>query len=298
MGGEILKGQLAYDNNGQIVDKLDFLIKTAIEIIQMFEPEEGYYVAFSGGKDSQVIYDLVKRAGVKHEAHYHITTVDPPELTKFIKQHYPEVIRDKPDINMYDLIVKKKTPPTRKIRYCCEHFKENGGVGRYVITGVRKHESTKRSKRKGVEYFSKSKSKKVIELQQKIMLSNDNDEKRKLVEHCISKGKVSIQPIIEWTSGDVWNYIEKYIGHYCKVYDEGFERIGCIGCPMAGRGRLLEFERWSYAFLQYYKSFERLLHNRGGDFNGFSTTHEIMAWWLEMKYVDYMKWYYEKIKII
>lgn len=74
------------------IDKVDL----AIRRIKLHEPPEGYYVAFSGGKDSCVILDLVKRAGVKFDAHINLTTVDPPEVIRFVRQQYPEVTMEKP----------------------------------------------------------------------------------------------------------------------------------------------------------------------------------------------------------
>lgn len=90
----------------------------AIELFRMFEAvalnyhPEGYYLAFSGGKDSVVIHALAEMARVKFKAHYHLTTVDPPELVAFIRSQYPEVEVDKPDITMWDLIVKRRYRPS------------------------------------------------------------------------------------------------------------------------------------------------------------------------------------------
>lgn len=61
------------------------LDEIAIEHIRQYEPTEGYALAFSGGKDSVVVHHLAERAGVKFEAKYFLTTVDPPELVKFVK---------------------------------------------------------------------------------------------------------------------------------------------------------------------------------------------------------------------
>lgn len=147
-----------------MIDQLQMLtdgtIKTKLEIaidrVVSFEPEEGYYLAFSGGKDSQCIYELCRLAGVKFDAHYRVTGIDPPELVRFIREKYPDVEFEIPKdengrrITMWSLIEKKRMPPTRIMRYCCEKLKESSGKGRVVITGVRWAESARRKNNKGV----------------------------------------------------------------------------------------------------------------------------------------------------
>lgn len=155
-------------------------IKLALKKLKTFEPRDGYYVAFSGGKDSVVIYDLVKRAGVKHDVHYNVTTLDPPELVQFIKREYPEVEFHRPEKSMWELIPKKLFPPTRQVRYCCEYLKERGGEDRFVITGVRAKESYSRA------------------------------NNRQQLESCNrTPGKMYFHPIFDWSEADVWEYIEK-----------------------------------------------------------------------------------------
>ena len=120
------------------VNKVD----VAIQRFRMFEPPEGYRLAFSGGKDSVVIKRLAEMAGVKFEAHYSCTSVDPPELVRFIK-NMSDVSFDMPHYNdgspitMWNLIVKKLIPPTWIMRYCCAELKESFGKGRLTVTGVR-----------------------------------------------------------------------------------------------------------------------------------------------------------------
>lgn len=137
-------------------------VEVAIKRLQTFEPEEGYFLAFSGGKDSVVVKALADMAKVKYDAHYSITSVDPPELVQFIKtfddvtmerQYWKKdgVYHKKGDpITMWNLIPEKKMPPTRLVRYCCEFLKETQGQDRIVVTGVRKAESVNRAKNRGV----------------------------------------------------------------------------------------------------------------------------------------------------
>ena len=133
-------------------DKVDL----AIETLQFFEPKDGsgYYLAFSGGKDSVCIKALADMAGVKYEAHYNVTSVDPPELVRFIKKHHPDVIFDHPirdgkPVTMWRLIRENKMPPTRIARYCCRELKEANGKGRVTVTGVRWAESGNRKANQG-----------------------------------------------------------------------------------------------------------------------------------------------------
>ena len=109
-----------------LFDELEKKEARALALFRLFEDTAvsyhpaGYYLAFSGGKDSVVIYALAKMAGVRFRAHYHITTVDPPELVRFIRSSFPEVSMDAPEYSMWSLIVKKQIPPVRTARYCCE----------------------------------------------------------------------------------------------------------------------------------------------------------------------------------
>ena len=131
-------------------------VEEAIGRLRSFVPPEGYFLAFSGGKDSQCVYELAKMAGVKFDAHYSVTSVDPPELCRFLKKNYPDVIWDYhywPDgrkKTMWNVIAAHTIPPTRQARYCCQELKESGGKGRVVVTGVRWAESVRRKENHGI----------------------------------------------------------------------------------------------------------------------------------------------------
>ena len=252
-------------------------VQIAIERFQYFEPPEGYYLAFSGGKDSQTIYHLAKEAGVKFDAHFNLTTVDPPELIYFIKRNYPDVIIDRPKLSMWQLI-EKKGLPTRLHRWCCAILKEHGGTGRICVTGVRWAESNARRLRRPYEILtSRSKPKKLF---------NDNDEDRMLFENCTLKGKRIINPVIDWEEEDIWEYIKGRGLEYCKLYDEGFTRIGCIGCPMADKQRIKEFERYPKYLANYKRAIAKFLikylerSEASGRTPMFTTPDEMLDWWI------------------
>ena len=144
--------------------------------------------------------------------------------------------------------------PTRLQRWCCETFKEHGGENRYAVTGVRWAESVKR--KIGRATFETFTNKKV----DKIMLNNDNDFKRMLTERCITKGKIVVNPIIDWEDSDVWEFIKKYNLPKNPLYNEGYLRVGCVGCPMGKNYEELE-KQPKYKHL-YMSAITKYLENR------------------------------------
>jgi len=185
-------------------------VERAIARLKQFEPPEGYYLAFSGGKDSVALLGLAQQSGVMFDAHHSLTTIDPPELVQFVKTcpvqiEYPE--------KSFHQLVQYHGLPLRQSRWCCQELKERGGSGRIVLTGIRAQESTKR---KG----------------------------RNMVETCyLDSTKRFVHPIIDWSKADVWAYIRDRNLSYCSLYDEGFERLGCILCPMT-RDTERQMKRW------------------------------------------------------
>lgn len=242
------------------------------------------YVAFSGGKDSVAVYGVcnlaAKRLGMEVtdmcEFHYNVTTVDPPELIHFIKDEFSFVHIDRPEKTMWQLIVERKMPPTRMVRYCCQELKERGGRGRFCVTGVRWAESTKRKNTRGAfeDLGSTAKTGRI--------LFDDNDDDRRQLEHCIPKRKYICNPIVDWSDDIVWKFIKKENIPYCKLYDEGCRRLGCIGCPMqSGKNRENEFKRYPKFRDQYIRTFEKMLEHRrkAGLPTEWETGEEVMKWW-------------------
>lgn len=284
--------------NGELHTKMDVSIRR----LKTFEPPEGYYLAFSGGKDSQCIYHLAKMAGVKFRAVYRVTSVDPPELIYFIREHYPDVIFDVPHdangkrISMWSLIAESKIPPTRMARYCCAQLKETAGVGEVTVTGVRWAESARRKMNHGVADISgkpKSTQKKAMDMHVNyaiaksgaLIMNDDNDESRRLVEQCFRTQKTMLNPIVDWTDDEVWEFLNEIAKvQHCRLYEEGFKRLGCIGCPLAGyKNRKREFKRYPKYRALYVRAFDRMLERcreNGVLRHNWETGEDVMQWWL------------------
>lgn len=260
-------------------------IQLAYEALQARSPGEKLYIAYSGGKDSDCVVALALAAvGAEAiEVHYHVTGVDPPEVTRHINLRFrvwralgAECYSERPSVTMHDLIV-KKGPPTRLKRFCCEYLKEGGGIGRVVLTGVRWAESPRRAATHDIlTIFSKNKALRAT-------YSQDNDIQRRIVEHCTTKSKITVNPIVDWSDTDVWSFLRSFKIPYCRLYDEGFTRIGCIGCPMADKARLHEFARWPYMRRYYLRAFADMLlaHPEWVGRNGWYDAESVFHWWLQ-----------------
>lgn len=234
-------------------DTLQSKVDKSIKRLKTFEPQDGYFLAYSGGKDSDAIKILAELANVKYESVHNLTSVDAPETVKYVKSQKDVKIqlpRDKngKHLTMWGLIVKKGSPPLRLSRWCCKTLKESGGIGRIVVTGVRWSESTRRKEHSDLlQFIGKPKStQKIAEsmgIEHKItnqgglIMNTDNDESRRMVEQCYRTRKTMINPIIDWSDNDVWEFLKYYNCKSNPLYECGFKRIGCIGCPMAGKQR-------------------------------------------------------------
>lgn len=227
-------------------------IKSAIELLQkaekianIYDPQNGYFLAFSGGKDSQCIYHLAKMAGVKFKAHMSLTSIDPAEVIRFVKTHYPEVVLIKPKASIYTIARQKKILPSGLMRWCCKEYKENTGAGKVTITGVRREESVRRAKRNSVEISRHKFSGNFEEFENyrndKLSIINQKEGKQ-AQSGCINgKDTIIINPIIDWTEKDVWYFLNNIVKvEHCELYDKGTKRIGCLFCPMKNRKFILQ----------------------------------------------------------
>ncbi len=268
--------------------------KRAIQYLQAFEPEtEPYYLCYSGGKDSDVIRILASIAGVKHDIVNNHTTVDAPETVRYIRS-IPNVIIRYPKKTMWQLIVEKLMPPTRLVRYCCAELKENDGKGRVKVTGVRKAESNSRAANNGVvNIIGKPKTVEKAAIEQGveykknqkggIILNLDNAESRRFVEHCYRTTSTMVNPIIDWTHTDVWEFLHHYGCESNPLYQNGFCRVGCIGCPLGGAKSMKRgFALYPKYKENYIRTFDRMIIRRKerGLPSVWNSGEECFTWWI------------------
>lgn len=249
-------------------------------------------ITYSGGKDSDVLLHLAEASGIPFEVLHSLTTADAPQTVYHVRDTFHR-LEDKgikctvdkhvqPDgsrITMWNLIPRTLIPPTRLARYCCSKLKEGGGKGRFIATGVRWDESAARKKNRGaLEVITSKKDKSLI-------LSNDNSEDRRLFESCQLKGKRVVNPIVDWKTDDVLEYIESEHITMNPLYGCGFSRVGCIGCPMAGKaGREAEFAMFPKFKAAYIRAFDTMLITRierGMEAYSWQSGVDVFHWWME-----------------
>lgn len=282
----------------------------AINYLKMFEPKtEPYYLCYSGGKDSDVILALAKLAGVNYEGVHNLTTVDAPETVYHVRKQ-PDVRIAPPEKTMWQLIEEKRMPPTRIVRYCCSELKERGGRFRKKILGVRWAESPSRKNNQGlVTIIGKNKTMRKLaeeagvdyEINSKngMVLNHDNAESRAFVDHCYRTTSVMVNPIVDWSDKDVWEFLYHYRVEVNPLYEVkavgcaycpcGDNRIGCIACPMQGyKGMIADLIKYPKYRNNYLRAFDRMIKRRERDrlpplcsANGSKwTAREVMMWWV------------------
>ena len=106
------------------------LLRKSERLALAYDSEAGFYLAFSGGKDSQCLYHIARLAGVKFKAHMSLTSVDPPEVIRFVKKQYPDINLVKPKKSIYQAAIDNKILPTIRARWCCKEYKEGAGAGK------------------------------------------------------------------------------------------------------------------------------------------------------------------------
>lgn len=247
------------------------LIKKAEKLSLMYDDANGFFLAFSGGKDSQALYHITQLAGVKFKAHFSPTTVDPPQLIKFIKHNYPDCEFGKVSKNIYDMAVEKQILPTMRVRWCCAEYKEMAGAGKVTLIGIRHAESARRAKRNEVEIsnrkfsgdfeqFTEWQAEKIKKKYKNLNQDQFSYDKEQTVRCISGKDSILVSPIIDWTESDVWEFLNNVCEvPHCELYDMGHHRIGCILCPMSNyKQKLKECRDFPYVKAKWIEAIKKI----------------------------------------
>lgn len=274
------------------------LEQKAISRLQMAaEISQNYYqkpllLAYSGGKDSEVCLELCKRAGVPFEVMHSLTTADAPETVYHVRKVFRklelegvkcEILHPRykgQPTSMWALIPQKLMPPVRTVRYCCQVLKEGRGKNRCMVLGVRRAESQSRSDSGVAELPGHTRANKQV-------FDFDNGDKG-IIAPCQMKAKIKIHPIVDWTDRDVWQFLKDAKADINPCYDMGFNRVGCVGCPMADKLRWREFRQWPKFENLYRRAFARMLEERKaqGKPCQWKTADDVFRWWMDDRNLD------------
>lgn len=214
----------------ELQKKIDAAIKLLRTMSEAYD-NHPIEVAYSGGKDSDVILQLTREAGIPYRAIYRNTTIDPPGTIKHVQEMGVEIVR--PEKTFFQLMCQKGYP-SRFVRFCCSELKEYKILDKCVM-GVRREESRKRT-----------------ENYKEPTQCRFYGSKKEHVE--------AIYPILEWTTQDVAEFIADR-GIKCApiYYDEQGEfhperRLGCMCCPLASKNhRIDEFKAYPKMVRQYIR---------------------------------------------
>jgi phosphoadenosine phosphosulfate reductase len=227
-------------------------VDAAIALLREHATDAPYFGGFSGGKDSIVIKRLAEMAGVKVNWHYHVTQIDPPDLTRYIRKHHKDVTWDRVHGRTFWGDIKTKALPTRRCRWCCAIYKEaQSPKGQKGILGIRGSESPRRASS---------------------WVAAGNNR----------RGDFTVLPIFRWSEVEVWRFIDGENLPYCNLYVLGLKRLGCVGCPMATpRHRALEFAMYPGFKRNYERSGRQFWDAHEGIRSRFATFAHYFSWWLE-----------------
>lgn len=259
-------------------DKIEFSINMikSLESLALFMHPEGFHLAFSGGKDSIVLYHLAKKAKVKFKAHMLVTTIDPPEVMRCVRTYYKDVLMHRPKTNMFQEIKDKKCLPTGYYRWCCRVLKEKVGIGTVTLLGIRALESSRRSERYPIEKSG---------YRNEPLWWNMYEEKGYLDRyHITTQDKMMVSPLYYWSETDVWNYIRNNDLHYPELYDQGWSRVGCMFCPMSRVSeKKLELQRYPKVAQKFIDSIDYIVRNYGYADKYTDDPVAIFHWWIQNK---------------
>lgn len=235
-------------------------------------------VQYSGGKDSDVILQLAKESGVPFRVTHNLTTADPPDNVYYIRRVFAAIREEGieakiniPKRSLWKIMRETLVIPSRLMRVCCGELKETKMPDApYIVTGVRWAESAGRRAKSGIAIVHAEHpptSPRYTGGEQAAaaagLLTTDDASSRRLFEQCQMRGVRALNPIIDWGDEDVWSYLASRHIEGNPLYKEGWTRIGCVGCPLAGRrARELAFARYPKLYKAWVDAIAYVIERR------------------------------------
>ena len=250
--------------------ELEKKVERAIRLLQSIPQDGDIELSYSGGKDSDVILELAKMAGIPYRAIYKNTTIDPKGTIAHAREMGAEVIHPK---KTFFQLVSEKGFPSRFARFCCSALKEYKICDR-AIQGIRRVESRKRA---------------------------ENYKEPEMCRVYSTKEKVKVYlPILEWTDQDVEEFIkERNIKCHPLYYRDGGQfdvtkRLGCVGCPLQSRRKRIQEFKDNPKFLKAWiragqKRFQSEAYQNGDSKYHFKDAFEVMGYQLYCDNIDDFK---------
>lgn len=293
------------------IDESYKVLRLAAEMSRTYY-EKPLILTYSGGKDSDVLVQLaIECLDVSDfEILNSHTTVDAPETVYYIRErfkeweaqgikctvHYPHYKDGRP-MSMWSLIVDKEIPPTRVQRYCCAKLKEASTPNRFVATGVRAAESINRRGRDVFSFRGMKKDERrfySLEHTEEVFreslenteggVQNESPWDCLIIANAKKNKDLICNPVYKWTDTDVWDFIRGRSMKYNPLYEQGWKRVGCIGCPMA-TNQLWELDQYPKYKQLYIKAFDRMIERRAekGKINKnedvWKNGESVFRWW-------------------
>lgn len=254
----------------KLVNEAITLLRKAEKLALRYDHQNGFFLAFSGGKDSIVLHAIAELAGVKFKAHMSLTSIDPPPVIRFVKQFYPNCELMKPKVSIFKRAIEKNCLPSRRIRWCCAEFKETAGAGTVTLIGIRAAESARCAKRKEVSLRSRKFNGTFRDFEQYQHKVNEDEfsiTSQNEVRCINGKDSILISPLLHFSDNDIWTFIRTMGLPHCELYDQGFPRIGCLCCPMSGlKQKRKEIERFPHIRKNWLRVI-RSIREKKPDFN-------------------------------
>lgn len=230
------------------------------------------------------------------------TTLDAPDTVYYIRQRFKELRAEGIECEVryptykgertsfWKICLEKRLLPTRQLRFCCKVLKETGTPNQVALLGVREAESNGRKGRGDFGLLATRKEDAIYKSAQhtKAMIAFDQDGTHtfecEIIKNAKANNNVVSLPIYKLTNTDIWDYVNENNLTVNPLYNKGYLRVGCVGCPMAGKHRnkeLADFPQYRENLLKLCDRIVEANKQRGG-FRKFETGKDFFDWWLEI----------------